>query len=248
MTPEPPTRTESEAADTARALRAAFCEAARSMTPPPVPLEAIERAGRARRRRRATALTTGCALAVTAVTLTLTQVLSRPTAPDAARPPVPAQEQASTPRPSSKPSRPPEPPAPPRIVAPGERVDAGGGWTVWLTRSGKHWKGPDGYENVRSVSDGNIDMTSPGISHQSEGDRERTFHSGLYYGTRSVGRVELTDAAGRRTTAALLELPGKPGWGVWYTTTPSTPGGAVGSDRLDLYDSTGRLITSFPPR
>ncbi|CAL9301781.1 hypothetical protein [Streptomyces sp. NPDC095602] len=243
MTPEPPTRTEPEAADTARVLRAALSEAAYATTPPPIPLAAIERAGRARRRRRATALATGCVLAVTTVTLTLTQLMSRPAAPDAATPPSPVHTPTTAPRPSA--SAVSNPVGAPRIVEPGERVDAGGGWTVWLTAAGKHWKGPDGYENVRSVTDGNIDLAAPGISHQSEGDAKRTFHSGLYYGTKTAARLDITDDKGTRTTATLLELPGRPGWGVWYATTP--PGGGSGSERLSLYDGAGALITSYPP-
>lgn len=45
-----------------------------------------------------------------------------------------------------------------------------GGFTVWSTEDGKHWSGPDGFENFRSVVDGNIDRSWPGaVSHQSEG-------------------------------------------------------------------------------
>ncbi|MFD3532364.1 hypothetical protein [Streptomyces sp. NPDC058664] len=133
-------------------------------------------------------------------------------------------------------------PSPVRTVRPGERVDAGQGYTVWLTREGRHWTGPDGYENVRSVVDGNIDRSRPGVSHQSEGDATGVFHSGLYYGTRDAGRVELTGAGGRRTVATLLELPDRPGWGVWYA--------ATGPEDMEagpaLYDRAGRLLAELP--
>ncbi|CAL9494224.1 hypothetical protein [Streptomyces sp. enrichment culture] len=133
-----------------------------------------------------------------------------------------------------------------RIVRPGERIDAGDGWTLWLTREGKHWAGPDGYENFRSVVDGNIDLSRPGVSHQSEGDATGVFHSGVYYGTEKAARVELVAADGTRTRAALVELPGKPGWGAWYVSTP--PATDPGGPGVALYDRTGRLIAELPAR
>ncbi|MET8505433.1 hypothetical protein ABZV60_12340 [Streptomyces sp. NPDC004787] len=133
--------------------------------------------------------------------------------------------------------------SPVRVVAPGERVDAGGGFTVWLTAEGKHWLGPDGTENFRSVVDGNIDLSRPGVSHQAEGDATATFHSGLFYGTRRAGQVVLTDADGHRTSATLLELPGRPGWGVWYAHRT----GSVEGVGVALYDRNGRLLAELPP-
>ncbi|MFC9702148.1 hypothetical protein ACFTWD_15745 [Streptomyces sp. NPDC056943] len=133
-------------------------------------------------------------------------------------------------------------PTPIRTVRPGERVDAGKGWTVWLTRQGKYWSGPDGFENFRSVVDGNIDRSRPGVSHQSEGDQNGVFHSGLYYGTRNAGRVELTDADGRKTAATLVALPGRSDWGVWYVHT----GPSEGSPAVALYDRSGKLLADLP--
>ncbi|MFJ8661063.1 hypothetical protein [Streptomyces sp. NPDC093795] len=137
-------------------------------------------------------------------------------------------------------------PNPVRTVRPGERVEAGKGYTVWLTREGKHWTGPDGYENFRSVVDGNIDRSQPGVSHQSEGDTTGVFHSGLYYGTRHVGRVELTDAEGDTTVATLLALPGRPDWGVWYAHTGPSEGNHGGSTGVALYDRAGKLLAELP--
>ncbi|OEJ94989.1 hypothetical protein [Streptomyces thermolilacinus] len=131
-----------------------------------------------------------------------------------------------------------------RIIQPGERIDARDGWTLWLTREGKHWAGPDGYENFRSVVDGNIDLSRPGVSHQSQGDATGVFHSGVYYGTKKAARVELVAADGTRARAALVELPGKPGWGAWYVSTPpATDPGGLG---VALYDRTGKLIAELP--
>ncbi|MFD8009685.1 hypothetical protein [Streptomyces sp. NPDC058955] len=125
-----------------------------------------------------------------------------------------------------------------RTVRSGERVDAGGGYTLWLTRQGKHWTGPDGFEQFRSVVDGNLDLTRPALSHQGEG----TFHSGVYGGPELPGRVEVTDAEGRVTRATLLQLPGRPGWGVWYAhTAPSDHDVSVA-----FYAADGRLLVELP--
>jgi hypothetical protein len=131
-----------------------------------------------------------------------------------------------------------------RTVRSGERVDAGQGYTVWLTEDGKHWAGPDGFENFRSVVDGNIDRSHPGVSHQSEGSEAGVFHSGLYYGTRKAGRVELTDAEGHKTVATLVALPGRSDWGVWYAHT----GPSKDSPAVALYDRAGKLLADLPAR
>ncbi|MFB7860421.1 hypothetical protein [Streptomyces sp. NPDC056069] len=161
----------------------------------------------------------------------------------------PSSQTASHPAASARPAAVPllsaaaKAPSPVRVVASGERVDAGHGWTVWLTEEGKYWSGPEGYENFRSVVDGNVDLSRPGVSHQSEGDPVRVFHSGLYYGTKKVGKVVLTGTDGRKTSATLLELPGRPGWGVWYAHTgPEGRGGAA----VALYDRKGRLLAELP--
>ncbi|MFF9427723.1 hypothetical protein [Streptomyces sp. NPDC014746] len=222
-----------DAPDTADApdVRAAFARAAFDVTPGPVPLAAVRRAGRARRRRRTAALSAVSVLGAAAVAAVVALVPVRPSPPEPAR--VAAQPTAVRSSPA----------APDRIrtVRPGERVEAGRGFTVWLTADGKHWRDPDGLENFRGVSDGNIDRAAPGVSYQSEGGPEGAFHSGLYYGTTAAGRVELTTGPGGRTVlATLLALPGRPGWGVWYATTG--PGGGVTA--VTLYDRAGvRLAT-----
>ncbi|WP_426364539.1 hypothetical protein [Streptomyces sp. E-08] len=131
-----------------------------------------------------------------------------------------------------------------RTVRSGERVDAGQGYTVWLTEDGKHWADPDGFENFRSVVDGNIDRSQPGVSHQSEGGPAGAFHSGLFYGTKKAGRVELTDAEGHKTVATLVALPGHPDWGVWYTHT----GASKSSPSVALYDRAGKRLADLPGR
>ncbi|MFF5919109.1 hypothetical protein ACFY8C_12235 [Streptomyces flavochromogenes] len=226
-------------------LRAVFARAASDVTPGPLPLEAVRRAGRAHRRRRTTALSALSVLAaatvVVAVVVALTPVRPSPPAsgpaPVAVPPPV-----VPTSAPPVRASEAPPDPTPVRVVDSGERVNAGKGWKVWLTAEGKHWAGPDGYENVRSVTDGNIDVRAPGVSHQSEGNPKGAFHSGLYTGTRAAGRVELRNAEGRKVVATLLELPGNPGWGVWYVHT----GPGMGEVGTALYDRAGRLLSELP--
>ncbi|MFF3839263.1 hypothetical protein [Streptomyces sp. NPDC001930] len=228
-------------------LRAAFARAASDVTPGPLPLEAVRRAGRARRRRRTTALSAlsvlAVATAVVAVVVVLTPVRPTPSAAGPAPvavPPTVVPTSAPPVRASDAPTTPA--PTPIRIVASGERVNAGKGWKVWLTAEGKHWAGPDGFENARSVTDGNIDLSAPNVSHQSEGNPKGAFHSGLYYGTRAAGRVELTNAEGRKVVATLLELPGKPGWGVWYAHT----GPGMNEVTTTLYDRAGKLLSELP--
>lgn len=105
----------------------------------------------------------------------------------------------------------------PRIVQPGERVTGAPGFELWLTPEGKHWTTPDMPEGqFRSVVDGNVDLSSPGVSVQSEGTPERVLLSGLYYGGKgTASTVEVRTAAGT-LQGELIELPGRPGWGVWY--------------------------------
>ncbi|MFC9594333.1 hypothetical protein ACFTUC_31705 [Streptomyces sp. NPDC056944] len=218
-------------ADADADVRAAFARAALDVTPGPVPLAAVRRAGRARRRRRTAGLAAvsvlGAATAVAAV-VALVPVRSSPPEPARVAAPPPAVRTTQAPDPI-------------RTVRSGERVEAGQGFTVWLTEDGKHWKDPDGLENFRGVSDGNIDRSQPGVTHQSEGGPAGAFHSGLYYGTSAAGRVELTGSGGRTVRATLLELPGRPGWGVWYVRT-GPGGGAITT--VTLYDRAGvRLAT-----
>ncbi|MCX4545938.1 hypothetical protein [Streptomyces sp. NBC_01565] len=230
-------------------VRAVFAEAAQDVAPGPVPLADVRRRGRARRVRRSAALAglgvvSAAAVAVVAVA-SVTLVLSPSDARQpsvAVRPSLPAPLPTPSPSASISPSA-SSPPAvePPRTVRPDERVDAGRGWTVWLTAQGKYWTGPDDHQNFRSVTDGNLDLTRPGVSHQSEGDATGVFHSGVYYGP-GAARVELTDSAGTKTDATLLQLPGRPGWGVWYAhTRPPSDGLAV-----TLYDAAGKALTDLP--
>ncbi|MGW2823957.1 hypothetical protein ACWC24_23620 [Streptomyces sp. NPDC001443] len=109
--------------------------------------------------------------------------------------------------------------ATPRIVAPGEHVVVPGTAEFWLTEEGKHWTTVDDPDpQFRSVVDGNIDLGQPGVSMQTEGAGVHYLFSGLYYGGKgTASRVTVHTTAGV-AHGKLLELPGKPGWGVWYAT------------------------------
>ncbi|MFE5295055.1 hypothetical protein [Streptomyces sp. NPDC056632] len=226
-------------------LRAVFARAAYDVTPGPVPLAAVRRRGLAHRRRRTVTLAALAVLSVsgaaTVAALALPGEQQRPVRLAPLVPSLPA-----LPTGTAGPGRVTAPQVTPvRVVEAGQRVDAGRGWRVWLTSEGKHWSGPESEENFRSVTDGNVETSTPGISAQSEGDPSGIFLSGLYYGTRAVGRVELRDADGRTALATLLELPGRPGWGVWYAHMPASLRDPGSTPDLALYDRTGRRLAGL---
>ncbi|MFF5161624.1 hypothetical protein ACFY3N_36675, partial [Streptomyces sp. NPDC000348] len=143
--PSPQPRHESER------LHDAFGEVAAGLTPSPVPLAAIERAGRARRRRRTAGMVIGCGLLLVPLTaVTVRAVLTEHSPPErneaAAHPTPPDTSDAA---------------GSVRVVAPGERVRAGAGVELWLTEEGRHWSTPETDHQFRSVVDGNIDLRSP---------------------------------------------------------------------------------------
>ncbi|WP_328506656.1 hypothetical protein [Streptomyces sp. NBC_00391] len=219
------------AADTGQLLREAFAEAAYDVTPPPVPLEAIERDGRKRRRRRrAAALSTGCGLLL----IPLVVLALRPDGPSSTvRPmappsPNPSAGASPSPTPTPTPARTSETSAPlagqVRVVAPEERVTTEQGTELWLTADGKHWRDPEpepgvtGPDQFRSLVDGNLDTSEPGISLQGSGSATGgyTVH-GLFYGVRSAAAgVRITTYDGTVLDGTVLRLKGTTNWGVYY--------------------------------
>lgn len=136
-----------------------------------------------------------------------------------------------------------------RIVAPGEHVRVPGGAEIWLTQEGKHWTTPENTDpQFRSVVDGNIDPSRPGVSLQVEGAGSQYLLSGLYYGgTGTASRVVLRTTAGV-VHGELLELAGKPGWGVWYATVDLPVDGdtdGLGVSRVVVRDTAGKVYAQL---
>ncbi|MZE53567.1 hypothetical protein GTY86_20250, partial [Streptomyces sp. SID5770] len=130
-------------------LRRALDDTAYAITPSPAPLQDIQQASRKLRvRRRAAAVTASCGLLLAPIAVSASHYLKAdsPAAPTASQP---------------------FQPGPAQVVMPGERVSAGAGVELWLTKQGKHWSTPQGGTQFRSVSDGNA--ANPGMGVQQEG-------------------------------------------------------------------------------
>ncbi len=229
-----------EPAETGR-LRDALAEAAHRVTPSRVPLTAVQRHGRRlQHRRRATVLGTGCALLL----LPLAFVARTGADPDTAPAAPPAASAPPSPAPSVSPT--------PRVVAPGERVTVAPGFQLWLTAEGKHWTTPSmpGLEQFRSVVDGDIDRGTPGVSLQMETSDGHAYLSGLYYGGRGTASTVEIETASGTVHGRLVQLPGAPGWGVWYATTGVEPdAGSPGSTPgVTVRDTGGGVYARLPAR
>lgn len=256
-----------DAADaTGQRLREAFTEAAYDVTPPPVPLEAIERDGRRRRRRRrAAALSTGCGLLLAPLVVLALRPdgpssTVRPMAPPAASPSAgtsPSPTPTPTPTLTSATSTPLAGKV--RVVAPGERLTTDEGTELWLTADGKHWRDPDPEPGVtspdefRSVVDGNLDTSEPGISMQGSGSATGgyTLH-GLFYGVRSAAAgVRITAYDGKVIDGTVLRLKGNTNWGVYYAhlKVPEKLAGSLDFQdpvhKVTVYDAGGKVIAEM---
>ncbi|MEU7378614.1 hypothetical protein AB0A91_01110 [Streptomyces sp. NPDC042207] len=159
-----------------------------------------------------------------------------------------AKVQASTPlRPTAKKTAPT-----PRVVAPGEHVTAAPGFELWLTAEGKYWTTPSMPDEpqFRSVVDGNIDRSTPGVSMQAEGDRSRVYLSGVYYGGKGTASSVEVDTADGTVRGKLIELPGKPGWGAWYAVAEVKPGSGSWDyvSRITVHDTKGKIYAQLKLR
>ncbi|WP_327111220.1 hypothetical protein OG206_01215 [Streptomyces sp. NBC_01341] len=134
--------------------------------------------------------------------------------------------------------------APVRVVAPGERVQAGAGVEIWLTEEGKHWSTPETGHQFRSAVDGNLDLRHPSVGLSTEILGDRCFLSGLYTGTDHARSVVVSTGDGE-VTAPLVRLPGSPGWGAWYADVPLHDDLTI--DRVTLLDGRGKKIASMTP-
>ncbi|MFJ5261689.1 hypothetical protein ACIQAC_14640 [Streptomyces sp. NPDC088387] len=206
----------------AEQLRAAFTEAAQAITPSPAPLAAIERTGRARQRRRTTTLTLACALLLTPLAVTGV----RATLPE----PTPTERTGV--------ATPPPPLDTVRVVAPGERIAAGAGVELWLTKEGKHWSTPEMDHQFQSAPS----TTSIGATMETLGNHY--FLSGTYATPTKDVRIVVTTNTGKQT-ASTIHLPGTPTWGAWYTALPLHK--TLTINKITLYNTQGKELTHFTP-
>ena len=247
-----PSRPADTAGPEAVLVREVFAEAAYDVTPSAVPLAAIEREGRRRRsRRRATVLGSACGVLLVPLAVvglrggdgdgggageTGTRVTASP-----------AETGDASPSPSVAAGK-------VRVVTPGERVQVAPGTKIWLTEDGKHWTEPDTPgPQFRSVTDGNLDTSEPGISLQESGQGGMYFLSGIYYGgSADAARVQIKTAAGD-VDGTVLRLAGRHKWGVYYAMvkqgampTPTSSADAMPdfTERVTVYDSTGGVVAS----
>ncbi|MFF8512835.1 hypothetical protein ACF064_32660 [Streptomyces sp. NPDC015492] len=215
-------------------LRRIFAEAALAVTPSAVPLAAIEKAGRRHRRRRTTVLSTACGLLLLPLAATTVHLAS----PETTTIGQPAPPTASA-----------------RVVAPGERVQVAPKVSLWLTKDGKHWSTPTQADQFRSITDGNLDMSRPGVSLQSEPVDGTYLLSGVYHGKGDATTVRVVTDKGT-VNGHIVTLAGNPGWGAWYATNPlphrrlpTGPTSADGKDDLvksvTVLDAAGRTIAAL---
>ncbi|MEU5073574.1 sigma factor-like helix-turn-helix DNA-binding protein [Streptomyces asoensis] len=232
-------------------LREVLTRAAGDVLPSEVPLARLQAGGRVRRRRRLAVAAAVCAALLAPVAVVAADRLASGGPGDGAsgdRAGAGTGGRGTT--------------SPVRVVAPGERVTAGGGVRMWLTADGGHWsvpvrlRGDDGYQ----PSD------EPGVSLRMDSVPGGFFLSGLFHGLDGEpGRVEVSTGDGGSTTAKVLVLAGAPGWGIWYASTPlpgknvealfaedgsgddgdgdrGGDGGGAGDRRIvTVYDASGRV-------
>ncbi|MFF8847603.1 hypothetical protein ACF08N_33665 [Streptomyces sp. NPDC015127] len=210
-------------------LREAFTEAGYDITPSPAPLAAIETAGRARRRRRTAALATACGLLLVPLAVTAIPSGLSSSATPAALPAVPAPRTA-------------------QVVAPGERVEVMPQVQLWLTKDGKHWSTPEKADQFRSVTDGNLDKSRPGVSLQTEPVGKNYFLSGVYHGKGNAATVKIETAKGT-VTGTIVRLAGETGWGTWYAISPLPDQAMIQNkgrqefiNSVTVYDTAGHTI------
>jgi hypothetical protein len=188
----------------------------------------VDLAHRRRRRRRVVSVVGAVLVPVAAATAV---ALTGAPASDQTVSPADRASRTSGPDLDRSPSQPSEPLAVPafRRAAPGERVDMGHGWSVWLRGTAVCRSAPtDGgapeprYQpfGCRSVTDGNI----AGINLQSSGGPEGTMYSAVI--PWDAARVDLV-LGGERQPANLVRFEGLPGWTfyyLWATGSHANPG------------------------
>ncbi|MCX2185685.1 hypothetical protein KV205_35015 [Streptomyces sp. SKN60] len=173
-------------------LRELFATATLGITPPLVPMTAIEKAGRAFRRRR-------IARRVAAAGLLLAPVAATSYGFFAPGPAATATVHTA------------------RIVAPGERVEVMTQRELWLTRDGLHWSTQAQTNQFRSIAD--LDSGTAGIVPHAEAVNGSAMLFGLYRGRGDAATVRIVTDEGT-VTGSVVRLAGPSDWGAWYVTVP----------------------------
>ncbi|MFC0602157.1 hypothetical protein [Streptomyces palmae] len=195
-------------------LRRLFTDAAYDITPSPVPLAAIEKAGRSRRRRRTAALATTCAVLLAplaALGIHLATPPSQATVRPAATPPAP------------------------RVVRPGERFEIWPGRQLWLTEEGVHWVAPDRSDRPASRASVLPDVRESLVTMHVAQVADRRYLYGYYTGAKDAAGVKVVAKQGPPITGTVVRLAGKPGWGAWFAGRP-LPAGPPSTDAKDGKD------------
>lgn len=178
----------------------------------PAPVDEVLRRGRAARRRRTATLAVGVITAVTAAAAVLGPTGPARTA--TTTPPATAPPSTGSPRPVPSAAH-----RGPWTVAPYEAVDIGRGHRMALL--------PDGRENyvvgtgdisaaVERAKESHGDNIRPdSLSSDRSVDGSDVLYSGAFRTTTLPSRIELRFDSGRRHTATVLTLRGRPQWGAY---------------------------------
>lgn len=219
-------------------LREVFRQAAYDLTPPPLPLAAIERAGRARRRRRVAGLASVTGLLVASATVTALGLgTSRLSLSPGGRTQTGTVSAAAAGRPGA---------ADPlvRVVAPDERVTVSPGLTMWLTQAGMYASNPAAVTEFIPRIGG---TAVRGVSARSQDISGDWFVYGVCFGHGAPAKVRLRLTDGTVLPGHVLKLAGAIGWGAFYfdyasVSAAPVPRDAAGLIVITAYDATGGVI------
>ncbi|MCZ2523976.1 hypothetical protein [Streptomyces sp. HB2AG] len=134
-------------------------------------------------------------------------------------------------------------------VAPGERIDAGLGNTMWLTADGQHvvvTRDMPDQEQAKRVLDGNVPTGT--VNLRTFGDTDGALFTGAYRGPGRLARVTV-ETGGKTLEAQVVTLPGRPGWAVYHVATAVGSAGSAGSagsgsgaERVTAYAADGTVL------
>ncbi|MEU5532036.1 hypothetical protein [Streptomyces sp. NPDC020362] len=205
-------------------LTEAFASAVADVPRTPVPLTAIERAGRTRRRRRrATAFLACCVLVLGPLGWLGWRLAGGP----GSGPVTPGKSVAA---------------GTVRVVAAGERVRPLSGAELWLTKDGAHWSAPKGGGEFLPVA--GLSPNTAAVTVRMELADGRLLLSGIHHGGGPAARVEADTPAGR-VPGTVLTLAGDPGWDVWYATIRfdvTRDKGMLMDTRVTVYGADGKVL------